>query len=278
VVAKLISLGVRFDDMKSLKAIVKILIRKTPDPLLKLLVLALTFEVKRRAVGLIQRAHGFEVLDGPLKGTKMLPSTHGGATQEYFGQAIGTYETPVLKVLTSRQWENFIDIGAESGFYVAGMLAKGFAKTAYSFEINPASQKEFDQRLKLNGRQSEVFGEANQATLSTLLEDYNLNSNETVVLCDIEGGEFSLFTPEMLKLLSHCHLVIEVHDPEGSLSDKLLSSISSTHKVEVLHRDSWSGPFLNQDILRHLSDHEKMLLISEGREYPQSWFYAVPLV
>jgi hypothetical protein len=260
----------------ALRNLAKRFLAQLPDEAIKTLVLALTFEVKRRVTLSFSGAFGNNVVDGPFRGTLMLPSTHGGSNQEVFGQSIGTYEAPVTQVLTSRKWLTFLDIGAESGFYVAGMLKNGWAKHAYAFESNEASQLEMSKRLELNGVSATLLGHADFDRVSGLLETKKLNSSDTVVLCDIEGGEFELFSEALLHRMDRCTIIVELHDPQKRSTPELIQRFSKTHQVEVANRDTWRAPFLSDPSLDQLSDHQKMLLISEGREFPQSWLVAKP--
>jgi hypothetical protein len=260
----------------ALKKLAKTFLAQVPDQVIRTLVLALTFEVKRRVTLNFTKEFGHAVVDGPFRGTLMLASTHGGSSQEVFGQSIGTYETPVTQALTSRKWLTFLDIGAESGFYVAGMLKNGWAKRSYAFESNEASQIEMSKRLDLNGVSAEILGHADFNSISGLLESEKLNDPDTVVLCDIEGGELELFSESLLDKMNRCTIIIELHDPQKRSTDDFIQRFRKTHKVEVANRDNWYAPFLSHPSLEKLSDHQKMLLISEGREFPQSWLIARP--
>lgn len=268
--------GLAFMATSALKKLAKIFLAQVPDEVIRTLVLALTFEVKRRVTLNLTELFGHVVVDGPFRDTLMLASTHGGSSQEVFGQSIGTYEGPVTQVLTSRKWLTFLDIGAESGFYVAGMLKNDWAKCAYAFESNGASQMEMSRRLALNGVTAEILGHADFPSVSALLESEKLNESDTVVLCDIEGGEFELFSESLLARMNRCTIIIELHDPQKRNTDKFIQRFSKTHQVEVANRDNWHAPFLSDTSLEKLSDHQKMLLISEGREFPQSWLVARP--
>lgn len=262
--------------MSVLRFIVKKALSLISDDLLKLGVLSVTFEVKRRNASRLMERSGFKAVGGPFAGVTMLEATHAGANQEIFGQAIGTYEPPVTKVLTERNWGAFIDIGAESGFYVASMLASGFCRTAYAFEMNEESRAEMQKRLELNSVNASILGFADTRTIVDLVRDQKLNQADTLILCDIEGGEFDLFTADLLRELSQCTLVIELHDPNDDFTQILIEALSATHDIELKFRDEWHAPYLSSHELDPLSDHEKMLLISEGREYAQSWMVARP--
>lgn len=248
------------------------------DAVLKKLVLGVTFEVKRRVTQEFSASTHLTVVDGPFRGARMLDSTHGGSNQEVFGQSIGTYEAPVTRVLTSKKWLNFIDIGAESGFYVAGMLKCGWARHAYAFEDNLSSQQELIRRLDINGVSAKILGHADFESVRSLIESNQLNNSGTVVLCDIEGAEFEMFSESLVLVMNKCTVVIELHDPEGNRTKELIQSFGRTHAIEVAKRDTWFAPFLSDPSLSNLSDHQKMLLISEGRAFAQSWLIATPVL
>ena len=258
------------------KSLIKFFLQQVSDRFLKLGVLALSFEVKRRNASRLLEHTGGKVVSGPFQGASLLKQTTWSSSQEVFGQAIGTYEVPVTKVLTERIWNAFVDIGAESGFYIASMLATKHCKKAYAFEVEQASRKEMMERLELNQVTADLRGIANPESVNELFQNESLNRHDTVVLCDIEGGEFDLFTNKLIENLSKATLVIELHDPDGTLTDHLLEKFSRTHATEIRLRDEWYAPFLSDTSLDHLSDHEKMILISEGRSFSQKWLVARP--
>lgn len=258
------------------KSLIKFFLRQVSDRFLKLGVLALSFEVKRLNASRLLESSGGQAVSGPFQGVTLLKQTKWSSSQEVFGQAIGTFEVPVSKVLTERVWDAFVDIGAESGFYVASMLGAKHCKKAYAFEIDQTSRTEMMRRLELNKVSAEIRGMADPDSVLELIRTEDLNRQDTVVLCDIEGGEFQLFSDELIKNLTQCTMVIELHDREGKMIDQLLERLSHTHFTEIRLRDEWHAPYLSSPSLDHLSDHEKMILISEGRSFSQKWLVARP--
>lgn len=262
--------------MKALRGASKLLLSRLPARILGLLTLAVAYENKNRFSNRLYQLSQGIVAEGPFSGTRVLPRTHGGASQELFGQLVGVYETPVMDVLTEKSWDTFVDIGSESGYYLAGMLKSGFAKRAIGFEINPQSITECGVRLGLNNVVAEVLGLASEESLLELVRDQNLNQPGTVVLCDIEGGEFSLFSDTLIHELSAVTVVIELHDTIGSETEKLVNNFSQSHRVEILKRTSWHCETIASSSFSDLNDHQKMILLSEGREYNQEWLLARP--
>ena len=69
------------------------------------------------------------------------------------------------------------------------------------------------QNAELNNLNSglEIKGRVDSNIVNNLKE-YKLNPKKTVILCDIEGAEFTIFTAELLTFLTGATIIIELHD------------------------------------------------------------------
>jgi hypothetical protein len=98
-----------------------------------------------------------------------------------------------------------------------------------------------------------------------------------LVLCDIEGGEFEIFNFFHFEQLSHCPIIIEIHDwVENSqqLIQQLIQHCSQTHTLKILKTQ---GRDLSGFVeLLNYSDEERGLIVMEGRPRLMNWFLLTP--
>lgn len=105
-----------------------------------------------------------------------------------------------------------------------------------------------------------------------------------LVLSDIEGFEFQIFQPNILRLLSSAILVIECHDFTLNQNKffKLVQDISTTHKVKILtgtqrifpDDEILSNPKL--EFISLMSDDLRWRIISEARLRIMKWIICYP--
>lgn len=193
----------------------------------------------------------------------------------------GLYEEPVTNLML--EWcptDTLIDIGAADGYYPVGMLKKGHVKRGICFEMTEAGRTAIKNNAELNGvgDQIEILGKAD-ANLPQALEKLNVPKDQTVILCDIEGAEFSLIDRKLIEQLSGAKFVIELHeqfldgDPEKLRRD-LIAQFPDSYQTSILVDTprSWSGI----PDLEAMHDIDRALIVSEGRKFIGEWLVATP--
>jgi hypothetical protein len=222
------------------------------------------------------------VLTGPLQGFRLNPSAKWGAG--HFGaMLLGTYEAPVLATLIecSRSADLLIDIGAADGYFGVGLVAKGYFEKSACFEIDPAMRSALKNVARVNGVEDKIltFGAADNQ-LGFQISSAGLSTSSAVVLCDIEGAEFDIFTPELLDTLKYCPIIIELHqaffeDGEERLSRLIEDARPHFDASFILH-----GPreLPEHEFVRELMEDDRWLLTSEGRCVNQRWLLLRPRI
>ncbi|MEL0080331.1 MAG: hypothetical protein VW774_12845 [Rhodospirillales bacterium] len=181
---------------------------------------------------------------------------------------LGCYELEVIEALHDEEFKtktHFVDIGAADGYYAVGCLRNGRFKTADCFEVTSAGRKTIARNAKLNqvDNRLRVFGVADK-TLPSLLRDTNWSN--TILLCDIEGGEFDLFDDNCLSELKGAMILIEIHNWVENFWDQysaLLQRASRHFSIRFIERSSF--PQHKMPELQGMSDDNRLLLLSEGR-------------
>jgi hypothetical protein len=180
--------------------------------------------------------YDYTVQDGLFRGmryTRAAVVTHHATPN-----LLGTYERqlyPFLKEAALRS-DLIIDIGAAEGYYAVG-LARLTGKPVVAFDANGCERQMIKEMAALNQVSAllTISGWCSSAKLVDLVQ-----SKRALVFCDIEGGEFSLFTSAVVEALRGCDVFIELHGtPEENRS--LIESFSGRDPIIVDHPKEVAG-------------------------------------
>jgi len=194
-------------------------------------------------------------------------------------QLFGFYEREVLDTLeTLDRRDVFINLGAADGYYAVGMIIANKAEVSYAYEIDGKSRDALAINSKLNKVTERIVirGEAS----ADFYRDFQQSElDDSIVLCDIEGEEFSVFTSETLYHLKSAIVIIEIHDWVFTNKTQLLADLildaEKTHRIEFLKMSSRDlTPFAE---LVELSDDDRWIICSEGRPRIMSWLVLTPM-
>lgn len=237
--------------------------------------------IRRRSLGLsLHRKFNGIVQAGPLAGFKLGSDPTWGAADRG-PMLLGFYEAPVTKQLEefSLQASTLVDIGAADGYFGVGFVASGLYSRSVCFEsdlITTAAMREVAHINNVTDLVT-VFGAAD-ATFASKLQEAKVDLEDTVILCDIEGGEFSLFDDKLLGYLSRCKIIIELHEKMFSNGDAQLACLleSANHHFEIRFLDSGSRNPSEVGALQGMPEDDRWLLCSEGRNIFQRWMVLEP--
>ena len=98
-----------------------------------------------------------------------------------------------------------------------------------------------------------------------------------LVICDCEGYEDKLFTPESIKNLINCDVIIELHEfivPD--IFKKLTDLFAPTHNYSFVTTDFWlkhksRNPNKYNNYLKGLNYETKKLILEECRPCQMRW-------
>ncbi|MDQ1159498.1 hypothetical protein QE385_003895 [Sphingomonas sp. SORGH_AS 950] len=198
---------------------------------------------------------------------------------------LGTYEVQVCALLDrlASPGRLLLDIGAADGLYGIGLVAVGAFGRSICFEANSTARDRLSKRAEelVLAEKVTVYGAAEQDSIAALLASEGPLVEGTVVLCDIEGGEFDLLTSEVLALFARCHVIVELHDTLLSPPAQALSPLPAlkARAEEFFHiyeiRDGLRD-MRGIALLEDWSDADVWSLCMEGRKRMMSWLYLVP--
>lgn len=204
---------------------------------------------------------------GPFKGIKLDSKAWWGKL-DLGSQCLGLYEKELLNFIDGIKKNSFntlIDIGAADGYYAIGMLASKKVTHAICFEKSEEGRETIKRNWINNGSPGtlQILGEASVKSIS---EIPIIHRNNSLIIIDIEGGEFELITIEFLQLLSTSTILLEIHNWINEFNiqySNLLRRIAEHHNIFKINRVERST--LNIPELRDFTDDNRLLLTSERR-------------
>lgn len=213
------------------------------------------------------------VLNGPFRGMRYLnESVWGSITPKW----IGSYEHelwPVISKILARSYRRIIDVGCAEGYYAVG-LARAFPEAdVFAYDLDPVSRAQATRLWELNGKPGAFH-------LERWCDHEALNEKsgpESLIVCDIEGGEMKLLDPARCATLAETDVLVEVHQT-GKAGVKenaaiLEARFCETHRIVQVWTTTEIPPLENVDAL----DEEALLkACQEGRPYPQVWLWMSP--
>ncbi len=229
---------------------------------------------------LFYAAFGGVVRYGPLKGFKLDDDPSWG-TGDLAPKLFGLYEQEILKLLSDLRGKRrvLINLGAADGYYGVGLVRSGFFERSVCFEQTEKGRGVIAKTAQDNGVADKVtiLGAAS-ADFPKVVADLGCKASDCLVLSDIEGGEFSIFSAQCLADLAGAHIIIELHGFLAVNGNVLESNLISNGRqlfvpsiVKTSTRDLSTIPEL--DALRN---SDRWLICSEGRPKLMSWLILVP--
>jgi len=205
---------------------------------------------------------------GPFKGLK-LDSNPRWSNRDYASMLLGLYEKEILDsiITVPASHRTFIDLGAADGYYGVGVLINDLFDYSYCFEITKIGQKQIKANAILNNmlNKLKIFGMAGD-NFYTFLWNEGVDLSKCVLLCDIEGGEFDLFSKKTFDIFKGAVIFIEIHEwhENGIVGFEKLKQ-SAEHNFEITEFTTGSRDLSKFPELKKFADTDRWLICSEGR-------------
>ena len=222
--------------------------------------------------------HGGTVKYGPFKGLNLVIES-SELSPDFPSMFFGTYEQELLDELAKipASYENFINLGAGDGYYPIGALKSGIFKNAVAYEENESRRIKMKRLAEQNSclGNLEIRGFADRNCFSEYTSDF---LSKCVILSDIEGGEFELFSEENLVKLSKSIVLIEIHDfliQDGQIKlEALLNRASKYFEVRKLTTSKRDPSQYTE--LKSFTDVDRWFVVVEGRGPLMIWLLLNP--
>jgi len=218
----------------------------------------------------LSRATRKGVASGPFQG---MPYVHRAVGSGLRPKWLGTYEKelwPAIEQIGRRGYKTIANVGAAEGYYAVGLARLLPGAQVVCFE---AQTKEHPLLLKLAG----LSGVEKQITMHALctpelLQQTLSKASPSLVVCDIDGGEYDLLDPNVVPALRNSDILVEIHDFEHTgAPDQLRTRFEDSHDVELI--PGRERTLADWPLKLNFSPEEKLASLDEGRPEVQDWFW-----
>jgi hypothetical protein len=225
----------------------------------------------------IERQCKGQIMSGPFSGMRYISSAVGSALAP---KIVGTYEQelhPIIENIVRQQPDCIVDVGAAEGYYAVGLAMRIPKSRVVAFETNPDGREMLRQIASLNeiSDRIDLQGYCTHDALVACLATAPPNS---MIVCDIEGGELELLDPELLPRLKNIPILVELHrNAHPSIKEIFLSRFGSTSTITVLTSQSRRlEDFPTAMDQAGLSAKEKLACMFEFRPEGMEWLWITP--
>jgi hypothetical protein len=214
------------------------------------------------------RKYGTDVIAGPFKGMHFIEASAEGC---HIPKLLGCYEQELhgfIATIVSREYANILNIGCAEGYYAVGFKKLVPDARVIACDTSSRAQQACAELARRNEVSLDIRG-------TFTPDDFAAYEGETLVWCDIEGGEADLLDPVKAPALQQMEIVVELHPsvqkPEiASVPDRF----KETHNVAIL----WPrvGRSDLPELFRSLGHLDQLLAIWEWRSTPTPWAIMLP--
>ena len=180
-----------------------------------------------------QLARNLTVLHGPFAGMKYPGAQAAGSA--FMPKLLGSYERelhPVMERLMAKGYAELIDVGCAEGYYAVGCALKLPQCHVTAYDLDAEARRLCTAMAALNGVSDRVKVEqfCNAETLQSFRP-----AGKSLIICDCEGYEKTLFTPVVRDALLGHDILIEMHDfIDLSISTHLLDLFKDSHQQTLV--------------------------------------------
>jgi hypothetical protein len=202
-----------------------------------------------------------KVLNGPFKG--LIYPTLEISEWTLVPKIVGSYEMQLHSIIhriMGTSYSDILNIGCAEGYYAVGLAVKMPQTIVHCFDSN---EKDLDFcRVMANCNRAGNLKYNGICTAETLRSfDFK---NKSLIICDCEGCEIELFTPEVIEKLRNVDLLIEMHDLYNPvISAELITRFQYTHQIQIYNNHGLDTSHF--DGLDELQEDERLFSFLEHR-------------
>lgn len=204
--------------------------------------------------------NGCTVRYGPFAG--MVYPRKAALNRHSVPKLLGTFEQELHKIISeiaTRKYDLIVDIGSAEGYYAVG-LARLLKTKVLAYDPEPAERALCAKAVQLNGI-------ADLVELKDLFRPddvHGFRDKRVLCICDCEGFEAQIFTPQTVPDTARWDVLIELH---GNAA-RTLPALNWPQKTRLIESVRRTGSYPELD---GLGEPEKLL--SEYRAGPQQWLW-----
>jgi hypothetical protein len=215
------------------------------------------------------------VLSGPFAGMKYFNEVVWGSIEPRW---LGTYEQelhPIIERIFQTNYCDIINVGSAEGYYAVGLAVRFPLARVHSYDIDPWARSQQRRLARLNRANNiEIRKSCTREQLTDCI------SERTLLICDIEGGEYDLLNPDEVPALHRCDILVELHDHGGygftpqSGAEELAGSFSASHEITQINvAPSRSDAALDVTLRAKLTAQELTESMEEHGSPGQLWLW-----
>lgn len=221
---------------------------------------------------------GKKVLRGPFAG--MAYPSYAAVGSSLSPKIIGSYEHELhaqLNALRSRTFPLIVNVGCAEGYYAVGLARCFPTSEVLAYDLSPYARPLCAAMAELNGvgHRVKVQGYCDPAHLARLATE-----NTCLIVCDCEGFEEWMFTPQNKHQFATSTLIIETHDfASPAITQRLRELFANSHDcVQIPVAPPADRKALFKDLLSPVATEEWVmdLLLDEARPSTQFWVIFTP--
>ena len=222
----------------------------------------------------ISKIYNNTVQQGPFKGMVMNEDQFWGQGDSS-SKILGLYEKEIQDLIVSiqkdKKYSTFVDIGGADGFFAIGSLVNNLFKKCEVFEISKKGRISIQKNSKQNNVYDSIriHDKASKASLTKID-----NINNSLILCDIEGGEYELFDEKLIKKIYPSDIIIEIHKNKENSLVNFEKRFTKSYSLTKITQEPRS--LKNFKELENINDNNRALITSEGRSCVQEWWHLSP--
>jgi ribosomal protein L11 methylase PrmA len=204
---------------------------------------------------------------GPFAGMRYAPMTAGCLT--LIPKLVGSYESFIhhwIIEAINRDYDTILNIGSGEGYYAVGFSLRSKASKIYAYDIDKPARENVAMLAEMNS----IADRVRIRRLCTRGELQAKIVHNTLIFCDIEGGEFDLLRPDRIPALSRADLIVETHDVVcPGVTKSLVRRFRPSHHIEVTYE---SAKYANDfPVLATIPAEKHALCLEDGRKPGQAW-------
>ncbi len=214
------------------------------------------------------------VMHGPFRGMKYNSAESHGSS--LFPKLLGSYERELHSIINSfidREYNHIVDVGCAEGYYAVGLALLIPEVNVYAYDISSVARELCAQMAQLNRVSDRI--EIRECCSPQELVSLDLEGR-SLVICDCEGYEKQLLTPDVVKTLQNHDFLIEAHDfMDRTISPALIDAFSDTHHIELIGSvsDHLKPRLYEYEELAEFDMATRYELLKEQRLEHMNWFY-----
>ena len=218
--------------------------------------------------------NGDRVIDGPCAGLRY-PADRLREVDVPVAKLVGSYERQLhgsLAAAIDAGRTPFVDIGCAEGYYAVGLALRRADLEVHAYDHAKSARSFCADLAALNGCGDRVHVhrhcDARQLRALTL--------DRALVLADVEGAEFELFSEEVVALLARAAVIVELHRPvEDPAVTGLIERFAPSHTAERVDAAPPQPELIGA--LSFLTPSERAAATNEWRAAPdQTWLVLDP--